>query len=582
MMPYFNRIVDSMALFNTNKPIFLNVEYPSQFYLVKNENYEKICIFGDKISSISSRIANAGSIKQLSIENTNIKEVPVLPDLNFTEICIRSNRDLKILLMNPANFKKLKTLDLSNNRLMLLNLRCNYPNYIEDLDLSNNKIIHISTDFMKFYNLKRLNLKNNKLKYIPRAVKNIKSLEMIDLEGNPLEEYSSLDGSLMGWIDVVNEFKNKKVTMRIDKIKMSEEIADLLRPTKDRWNFPIIGRLKAPKLVLNANFECLIIKNLFTRDLVGESSAAKLISKITKDSENSFENIYNSLFTAIYNRIYELKSNNEIERAEEYLKEIVLKMKMINSNSISILRDMFDKIIPVGSENVNLMLFLLNGRRFVDMSNGCRLVDLTNNRNNSIDMSNGRKHSIDIMNKNNHSIDMTGNINNSINIKNKNNHCSVDNSNNHLIFVNFICKSLALFKNTCLSQLAVVFGSDIEEFCVFEYYKYILEKYIGFNSLFDSRMENIVSRYKKSEYAILKNFLEAFQVQKFIETLTISINNDKMLLDICRSFISTYCNDLNPVFTNPVFTKPVFTKVVFTEVSENEIKNILCRLKLII
>lgn len=521
MLPYFSKIkplldaLSSLSILSNNEDITLNIEHPSQFDLLKNENYERICIFGDKICTIPNITSIVtGSIKYLSIESTNIMEIPVFTDHNFTDIRIYNNKELKRLAVDPSNFRSLKTLNLSNNRLMLLDLKCDGTSNLEELDLSNNRLTFIPDQFTKFPDLKRLNLKNNRLKYLPGTIRQLKSLEMIDLEGNPLEAYSPLKGTSIGWIDIVKEFKKKAILGGDGGTR--ERIAELVESHPDGWNFGVISRINTSRLDLVDDFEWLIIKSLITvnnRNQIDKKLVDELVQRIEKDSEGSFEDIYNSLLTAIYMRIYKLRNQDETEGCH---KDIVLDIKTAKYDSIYILRNIFDRISPVDPRNIDLMQFILN--------NGTT------------------KHTRQEYHRSTISPDALS-----------------------VYFISFICKSLTVFKNTCLSQLVVVFETNIEEFCVFEYYKHILEKYIGFNSLFDGRMENIITRYRKSEHDFLRCFLECFQVQKFINILIASINSDRKILNSCKAFVLAYCKDMKPVSTT---------------VTDKEIKKILRRLRI--
>ena len=100
------------------------------------------------------------------------------------------------------NLNKLKTLDLSGNKLRSFNENLDSLASLEVLYLGNNELTSLPESIGSFLSLKRLNIRNNNLKTVPDSIASLSSLQSLFLKGNKIAALGVTEPS--GGSDVAN------------------------------------------------------------------------------------------------------------------------------------------------------------------------------------------------------------------------------------------------------------------------------------------------------------------------------------------------------------------------------------------
>lgn len=168
-----------------------------------------IDITGDIYNSIEEALQNPDKVEILVLKRKGYKEFP-------KEI---------------FQFKRLKYLDLSKNKITFIPKEISSLIYLEKLDVSQNKLISLPDEIGNLISLKELILNRNEIETLPPTIGNLVNLIRIDMWGN---EVSSMPKEL-------NNLKNnlKFFDLRVIQIKdyLQAEIEQLLPNTKIYFSF---------------------------------------------------------------------------------------------------------------------------------------------------------------------------------------------------------------------------------------------------------------------------------------------------------------------------------------------------------
>ena len=133
-----------------------------------------------KFNSLEEALKQKENVIYLDLQNHNLTDIPN----QITE------------------FKNLKTLDLSFNKISKIDINTKLPNSLEILLLSNNLLTEFNLIYLE--NLKSLSLSNNNLKSINENIGKFSELFQLHLDGNKLEEIPNSIGNLKNlyWLHI--------------------------------------------------------------------------------------------------------------------------------------------------------------------------------------------------------------------------------------------------------------------------------------------------------------------------------------------------------------------------------------------
>lgn len=127
-------------------------------------NFQSFGQENGKFSSLEEALKQKENVIYLDLQNQNLTNIPN----QITE------------------FKNLKTLDLSFNKISKIDVNTKFPNSLEILLLSNNLLTEFNLIYLE--NLMSLSLSNNNLKSINENIGKFSKLFQLRLDGNKLEE----------------------------------------------------------------------------------------------------------------------------------------------------------------------------------------------------------------------------------------------------------------------------------------------------------------------------------------------------------------------------------------------------------
>lgn len=158
-------------------------------YLVITESY--------KLRKISTLIGNLRELRQLSVENAQIINVPSsIGDLtNLVELSFFRCR-INMLPDTIGNLKLLQTCSLNNNRLDKLPESFGNLQSLQYLGLGGNKLTTLPNSFESLKNLLHLSLYGNKFEIFPEMVTKLIKLTYLSIQNNHLKTLSMDLGNL--------------------------------------------------------------------------------------------------------------------------------------------------------------------------------------------------------------------------------------------------------------------------------------------------------------------------------------------------------------------------------------------------
>uniref|UniRef100_A0A182QYZ2 Leucine-rich repeat-containing protein 59 n=1 Tax=Anopheles farauti TaxID=69004 RepID=A0A182QYZ2_9DIPT len=114
-------------------------------------------------------------------ENINVRDR--LTD-NVLDLSLMNISKVPVQAIKPL--RRATTLDLSNNRISIIESNFTDLTQLTQLDLSKNRITFICDDFGLLTNLRRLDLYKNQLTRLPLTFGRLRNLKYLDLQENPL------------------------------------------------------------------------------------------------------------------------------------------------------------------------------------------------------------------------------------------------------------------------------------------------------------------------------------------------------------------------------------------------------------
>lgn len=126
----------------------------------------------------------------MNYDNLKLDNLPNDLPANAINLSLAENK-LKEIPSSIYNYKNLKYVNLSNNRIGNANMPNGAFKSLIWLDLSNNKIKKIPETIENLQNIEFLDLSNNRIKELPVTISNMKKLKVLNLKGNRIP-FSSL------------------------------------------------------------------------------------------------------------------------------------------------------------------------------------------------------------------------------------------------------------------------------------------------------------------------------------------------------------------------------------------------------
>lgn len=218
-------------------------------------------------SSLKHHIEIAEKTGVIQLSKLNLRDFP--KDLVQISHLLRTldlsfNR-IQILNENISSFKNLKILNLSHNKIKLLPSSIGHLEKLESLLLENNLLESLPNEIVGLKNLKTFNLSSNKIKIFPKNVCILKNIELLDISKNELDSIPDEIG-----LCNVNEINlnNNKLTRLNDALancpKMKILRVDNNQLTIDAITKPILADSKICLLSYENNL--ITLKQLQDRD----------------------------------------------------------------------------------------------------------------------------------------------------------------------------------------------------------------------------------------------------------------------------------------------------------------------------
>lgn len=191
-------------------------------------------------SSLKHHIETAERTGVIQLTKTNLREIP--KDLTHISHLLRTldlsfNR-LQILNENISSFKNLKTLNLSHNKLKIISNSIGQLVKLETLNLENNLLESLPNEVVRLENLKTFNLSSNMFKRLPVQALSFKNIELLDLSKNEIELIPDEVGKCNAYEINLN---NNKLTKLNDNLTNSEKLK-ILRLDNNQINLNAITR----------------------------------------------------------------------------------------------------------------------------------------------------------------------------------------------------------------------------------------------------------------------------------------------------------------------------------------------------
>ncbi|KAK3539768.1 hypothetical protein QTP70_013202 [Hemibagrus guttatus] len=135
------------------------------------------------------------NLKELNVSYNKLSSIP--PELgdceNLEKLELTANVNLTELPFELSNLKKLKHLDLAENKFATIPVSVLRMSSLQWLDISKNSLRDLPEDIDRLEELQTFFLHKNKLKYLPMSTVNMINLKMLVVSG---DELTSLPSSL--------------------------------------------------------------------------------------------------------------------------------------------------------------------------------------------------------------------------------------------------------------------------------------------------------------------------------------------------------------------------------------------------
>lgn len=149
----------------------------------------KLILACNKISTISDKISNLGSLLILDLHDNQLQSLPdSLAELSrLTKLNLGHNR-LTALPSALYSLKELQVLQCNNNQIETIEEQICEINMLNNINLAHNNIKSLPGSFGFLTKVTNLNLSSNSLEMIPAEISSMTSLATLDLTNNNLTE----------------------------------------------------------------------------------------------------------------------------------------------------------------------------------------------------------------------------------------------------------------------------------------------------------------------------------------------------------------------------------------------------------
>lgn len=202
----------------------------NKFRNFQNDNRQEFQHFNRIVKDTNKLFLNDFNLRKTNIERWK--------RLSETELFTRARRKRRSLNITNANINinsSTKLINLSNNNLTKINISdLVIRSDVESINLSNNKLIELQTDLKQFFNLKNFDLSKNHIKSVDLinnkllllnlscnnvekfTSENITNLQYLDLSCNQISDFNKIKLNFLNKIEEVNLSCNK-----IDEIPLN-------------------------------------------------------------------------------------------------------------------------------------------------------------------------------------------------------------------------------------------------------------------------------------------------------------------------------------------------------------------------
>ncbi|KXJ12812.1 leucine-rich repeat-containing protein 40 [Exaiptasia diaphana] len=147
----------------------------------------KLILASNKLTALSSEIANLPALEFLDIHDNVIESLPKeIGSLENIKRLNLSHNKLTCLRPEIGHLSNLCSLKIQHNSLQSIGDWLGELIHLEDLDLSNNKVIAVPSNISRLGSLRNLNLSNNCVETLPVGIGSVKLLEDLNLSNNKL------------------------------------------------------------------------------------------------------------------------------------------------------------------------------------------------------------------------------------------------------------------------------------------------------------------------------------------------------------------------------------------------------------
>jgi len=161
---------------------------PSELKLLGSLNYLELGL--NEINSIDKNLIKIKSLEKLGLggNNIDVSSLRKIKSLKYLQILDLYDNKIERLPYSFGEIFRIKQLSLHNNQLKELPKSFSDLEYLEYLDLSWNNFEQIPDELFKLSSLRNINLCGNKIKLIPKEIINQENLTHLDLTYNKIQE----------------------------------------------------------------------------------------------------------------------------------------------------------------------------------------------------------------------------------------------------------------------------------------------------------------------------------------------------------------------------------------------------------
>lgn len=205
-------------------------------------------------ASLKHHVETAEKIGVIQLAKTNLRDIPndVIQSQLLIEklrsLDLSSNR-LKRLSENIGSFQNLKLLNLSSNRIAHISPAIGQLTKLETLQLENNNLEYLPEQFFSLINLKTLDLSFNQFKIFPKQVCQLENLELLVLANNQIDSLP----------DEIGQCKASEINLDNNKItRLNDALATCPRLKILRLDRNLLELASITKPILSDSKICLL------------------------------------------------------------------------------------------------------------------------------------------------------------------------------------------------------------------------------------------------------------------------------------------------------------------------------------